>query len=94
MFSFVIRHLPFEKIFFKPYSEKGLNHNRIHSNKCLSSARRIVENVFRILANRFSVSHTALGVSLDNDASIVIGACPLHNVYAKIPQCLLQRLSE
>jgi hypothetical protein len=71
------------KDFLKPYNEMKLNHNCTHFNKPLSSARRIIENVFGILANRFRVFHTALGVSLDNAKSIVIGACTLHNSLRK-----------
>jgi hypothetical protein len=71
------------KDFLKPYSEKELNHDRTHYNKRLSSARQIIENIFGILANRFRVFHTALGVSLDNAESIVMGACALHNFLRK-----------
>jgi hypothetical protein len=67
----------------KPYSEKEVNHDRIHFNKRLSSAGRITENVFSILANRFSVFHTALGVSVDNTKSITMSACVLHNFLSK-----------
>jgi hypothetical protein len=70
------------KDFLKQNSEKELSHDRTHFNKSLSCARRIIENVFGIVANCFLCFIQHL-VSLDNAESIVMGACALQNVLRK-----------
>nr|CAI5864486.1 unnamed protein product [Callosobruchus analis] len=53
-----------KKGFLKPYNERELNPERSNYNKRLSRARRIIENVFGILANRFRINHTEIGISV------------------------------
>lgn len=67
------------KDFLKPYSEKELNTERSNFNKRLSRARRIIENVFGILANRFRIYHTEIGISVENIETVVMATCVLHN---------------
>lgn len=44
----------------KPYSQKTLTWERTNFNAQLSRARRIIENVFGILSNRFRIFHTGI----------------------------------
>lgn len=67
------------KDFLKPYSVKELNIERSNFNKRLSRARRIIENVFGILANRFRIYHTEIGISVENINTVVMATCALHN---------------
>lgn len=67
------------KDFLKPYNEKELNVDRSNFNKRLSRARRIIENVFGILANRFRIYHTEIGISIKNIDTVVMATCVLHN---------------
>nr|CAI5861383.1 unnamed protein product [Callosobruchus analis] len=61
------------KDFLKPYNERELNPERSNYNKRLSRARRIIENVFGILANRF----------LESIETVVMATCVLHNYLRK-----------
>ncbi|KAJ8913965.1 hypothetical protein NQ315_008956 [Exocentrus adspersus] len=71
------------KDFLKPYSEKELNTDRSNYNKHLCRARRIIENVFGILANRFRIFHTEIGISVKNTETVVMAACALHDFLRK-----------
>lgn len=64
----------------KPYSRhEGLEHKQKVFNYRLSSARRIVENAFGIMASRFRVYRKPISVSLDKTDSIIKATCALHN---------------
>jgi hypothetical protein len=67
--------------FLKPYSALSLDHsNRIYNNYRLSRARRVIENAFGILSNRFRVFHKPIQVcNTENINSIVLASCVLHN---------------
>lgn len=65
--------------FLKPYSQKDLNHERKIFNYRLSRARCKIENSFGILAARFRIFHTAIGISLDSVNKVVLACCVLHN---------------
>ena len=58
----------------KPYSQAGLTREKRIFNYRLSRARRIVENVFGILANRFRVFMTPIGLTPETMEQIVM-AC-------------------
>jgi hypothetical protein len=45
-----------------------------------SRARRIVENVFRILASRFGIFQRALSFDPDKVTAFVLASCALHNL--------------
>jgi hypothetical protein len=45
--------------------------------------RQIIESSFGVLASRFRVFYTALGVSIDNTEYVVKGACALHRFICK-----------
>ncbi|KAJ8940899.1 hypothetical protein NQ314_010539 [Rhamnusium bicolor] len=65
--------------FLKPFSQKALNFERRIFNYRLSRARRIIENVFGILAARFRIFHTAISLQLQNTEKVVMACCVLHN---------------
>nr|CAI5828899.1 unnamed protein product [Callosobruchus analis] len=71
------------KDFLKPYNERELNPARSNYNKRLSRARRIIENVFGILANRFRIYHTEIGISVESIETVVMATCVLHNYLRK-----------
>lgn len=67
------------KDFLKPFAQQQLDNNRRIFNYRLSRARRIVENVFGIMAARFRVFHTAINMKLENIEKVVLACCALHN---------------
>lgn len=69
--------------FMKPYCQKTLNTRRRIFNYHLSRARRIVENVFGILANRFRIFHHSIHLTLDRVDLVVLTCCMLHNFLRK-----------
>nr|CAI5837552.1 unnamed protein product [Callosobruchus analis] len=62
---------------------KELNPERSNYNKRLSRARRIIENVFGILDNRFRIYHTEIGISVESIETVVMATCVLHNYLRK-----------
>ncbi|XP_050295245.1 uncharacterized protein LOC126735303 [Anthonomus grandis grandis] len=65
--------------FLKPYNQRELNNEKRIFNYRLSRARRIIENTFGILANRFRIFHTSINLKLDNIDKVVLACCALHN---------------
>ncbi|XP_041422068.1 protein ANTAGONIST OF LIKE HETEROCHROMATIN PROTEIN 1-like [Xenopus laevis] len=63
----------------KPFPVKTLTKQRRIFNYRLSRARRVVENAFGILANRFRVFHTAITLSPAKVDLVVLTCCVLHN---------------
>lgn len=63
----------------KPYSRRDLSHDRKVFNYRLSRARRVVENAFGILANRFRVLLTPINLSVDKTEVIALCCVILHN---------------
>lgn len=70
---------PLTENIMKPYSLRGLTQKQRIFNYRLSRARRIVENAFGILANRFRVFMTPIALCPENVEKIVMAACSLHN---------------
>lgn len=68
------------KWMMKPYSHRGLTHRQRIFNYRLSRARRVVENAFGILANRWRCLLTTLQLQPDNAREVVNGAITLHNL--------------
>ena len=65
LFSYVIvadDAFPLKDYILKPYSQSGLTQERRIFNYRLSRARRIVENAFGILSNRFRIFMTPIGL--------------------------------
>ena len=63
----------------KPFGQGQLNIERKIYNYRLSRARRVIENVFGILANRFRVFHTSINLKLERIDKVVMACCTLHN---------------
>ena len=77
-----------KKNLLKPFPFRNLSVEQRIFNYRLSRARRIVENVFGILVNRFRILLSPLQVSPDNAEKIVLACCALHNVLRdKTPDC-------
>ena len=64
----------------KPYSRRGMNNEERLFNYRLSRARRVVENAFGILAQRFQVFLSTMQHSPDNIKLIVVACMLLHNL--------------
>lgn len=62
-----------------PFSHRNLQLNERIFNYRLSRARRVSENAFGILASRFRVFTTSIGISVENTDILVKAACALHN---------------
>ena len=71
---------PLKENIMKPYSQTGLTPKRRIYNYRLSRARRIVENAFGILANRFCVFMSPIGLDPVKVEAIVLACCSLHNI--------------
>ncbi|XP_063895455.1 uncharacterized protein LOC135118162 [Helicoverpa armigera] len=67
----------------KPYPQKNLTHDKRIYNYRLSRARRIVENTFGILAERFRVFKKPITINVKNVPIIVMASCFLHNFLLK-----------
>ena len=70
---------PLKEYLLKPYSQVGLTKERRIFNYRLSRARRVVENAFGILANRFRIFMTPIGLAPEKVESITMACCALHN---------------
>ena len=64
----------------KPYSTRNLTHEERIFNYRLSRARRVVENAFGILANRFEILLTTMQHHHETVRTIVEACCILHNL--------------
>lgn len=65
----------------KPYSRMGLGHGERIFNYRLSRARRVVENAFGILANRFQcLLHATVYKKTESVKSLVLACVMLHNL--------------
>jgi len=62
----------------KPYPSPACIEEKIFNYR-LSRARRVVENAFGILSNRFRVLLTSIGLSPSKVEQVVLASCALHN---------------
>lgn len=63
----------------KPYCSRGLTQQQRIFNYRLSRARRVVENAFGILSNRFKVFGRPIALAPEKVEVVVMTACCLHN---------------
>lgn len=71
---------PMTNRILKPYGHKLLSRRQMIFNYRLSRARRLVENVFGIIASRFRVLKTDIGMNVESATDIVMAVCVLHNM--------------
>ena len=71
---------PLKEYLVKPYPSRQLDQDKRIFNNRLSRARRIVENVFGILASRFGIFQRALSFDPDKVTAFVLASCALHNL--------------
>lgn len=66
----------------KPYSrdQSLVDRTKAIFNYRLSRARRIVENAFGILSQRFRIFGTSIHLNVDTTADLITTACILHNI--------------
>lgn len=62
----------------KPYGCKSETAEKIFNYR-LSRARRVVENAFGMLSNRFRVLQTEINLPVEKVQNIVLATCALHN---------------
>jgi len=70
---------PLQKHILKPYSSRNLIHDERIFNYRLSRGRRIVENSFGILANRFRVLSSPIYLPVNTVQIVTLACCALHN---------------
>ena len=70
---------PLKQYIQKPFGQAGLTNERRIFNYRLSRARRIIENSFGILANRFRIYMAPINLSPHKVEKIIIACCSLHN---------------
>ena len=70
---------PLTNNIMKPYPHKKLDKSKRIFNYRLSRARRVVENAFGILANRFRVFLATINLDHQKVNDIILAACCLHN---------------
>ncbi|KAG0420514.1 hypothetical protein HPB47_003451, partial [Ixodes persulcatus] len=70
---------PLSMNLMKPYTGTNLDDEKVIFNYRLSRARRVAENAFGILANRFRFLHTSIDAEPGRVTSFVKAACVLHN---------------
>lgn len=78
----------------KPYSRHNLTEEEQIFNYRLSRARRIVENAFGILANRFRILHTTINLCPEKASLITLACCYLHNFLCQKNSSIYLRSSE
>lgn len=74
---------PLQNRILKPYPSRNLSHDERIYNYRLSRGRRISENVFGILANKFRVLLTQIYLPVKTVHNITLACCALHNYLSK-----------
>lgn len=74
---------PLGEHLMKPFPQSNLGNEKRIFNYRLSRSRRIIENVFGILAARFRIFHTEINVRIERIEKIVMACCVLHNFLRK-----------
>ena len=74
-----------KKFMMKPYPQQNLTADKRVYNYRHSRARRISENLFGILANRWRIFLTTINLEPKHVENIVLSALALHNMLIKNP---------
>ena len=74
-----------KKFMMKPYPQQNLTADKRVCNYRHSLARRISENLFAILANRWRIFFTTINLEAKHLENIVLSALALHNMLIKNP---------
>lgn len=74
---------PLKRNLLRPYGGRNLSEDKRIFNEKLSTARRIIENSFGILANRFRIFHTLISCKPEVANSIIKSTVVLHNFIRK-----------
>ncbi|XP_018360500.1 PREDICTED: putative nuclease HARBI1 [Trachymyrmex cornetzi] len=74
---------PLQNHLLKPYPSRNLSHDERICNYRISRGRRVVENVFGILANKFRVLLTQIHLPVGTVQNITLACCALHNYLIK-----------
>ncbi|XP_055714922.1 uncharacterized protein LOC129809139 [Phlebotomus papatasi] len=69
-----------DRFLMKPYPHDNLTPKEKHFNYMLSRARRVTENAFGQLKNRFRRIGNGLELMLENDSIVIRVSCILHNI--------------
>jgi len=70
---------PLKTFLMKPFSARGLSPSERVFNYRLSRARRVVENAFGILTNRFRILRGQMQLQPETACAVVLACCALHN---------------
>uniref|UniRef100_A0A8C4WX70 DDE Tnp4 domain-containing protein n=1 Tax=Eptatretus burgeri TaxID=7764 RepID=A0A8C4WX70_EPTBU len=70
---------PLKEYLMKPYSHINPSQKTRVFNYRISRARRVVENAFGIMANRFRVLLSPMGIAPDKVEKVLMASCALHN---------------
>ena len=83
-----------KKFMMKPYPQQNLTVDKRVYNYRHSRARRISENLFGILANRWRIFFTTINLEPKHVENIVLSALALHNMRIKNPAYLPGNLAD
>ncbi|XP_028132028.2 uncharacterized protein LOC114327552 [Diabrotica virgifera virgifera] len=70
---------PLSERIMKPYPSRNLSNDKRIFNYRLSRARRVIENAFGIMSNRFRVLLSTINLGPDKVETITLACCVLHN---------------
>ncbi|KAK5648047.1 hypothetical protein RI129_002939 [Pyrocoelia pectoralis] len=86
---------PLQRHILKPFPFKSMTREQRIFNYRLSRGRRVVENAFGILANRFRILLTPINLSRDKVVLITQSCCALHNfIKIEAPNIVLNEVDE
>lgn len=74
---------PLRQYLMKPFSCRGVTPSERIYNYRLSRARRVVENAFGILVNRFRILRGNMQLQPEQVSHVVLACCALHNFLRK-----------
>lgn len=70
---------PLKPYLMKPYPFRGQTKDKIIFNYRLSRGRKVVENAFGMLANRFRILLNTINLNANKATCITLACCSLHN---------------